>query len=123
MSPVGFDVCFFCGCVVPIHTCPCFDLLPLHTGNAGQLHGLPQDHFRCRWDIDTDWLAQVDWRNVETFDICSSAVTLSLNIHVCPPPVKIVLHFECMNKYWEVLFTFLNVLTSVFKLHMKKIML
>lgn len=53
--------------VVPIHTCLCFDLLPLHTGDAGQLHGFPQDSFCPRWNIDTYLLAQVDCRCMEMF--------------------------------------------------------
>lgn len=75
MSLVGWDVLFFFGHVVPIHTRPCFDLLPPHTGDAGQLHGFPQDGFCRRGDLDTYWLAQVDCRNIERLCTFSSAVS------------------------------------------------
>lgn len=75
MSLVGWDVFFFLGHVVPIHTRPCFDLLPPHAGDAGQLHGFPQDGFCRRRDIDTYWLAHVDCRNIERLRTFSSAVS------------------------------------------------
>lgn len=60
MSFVGCGVFFFWWHVVPIHTRLCFDLLPPHAGDAGQPHGLPQDCFCRRRDIDTYWVAQVN---------------------------------------------------------------
>lgn len=75
MSLVGWDVFFFFGHVVPIHTRPRFDLLPPHAGDAGQLHGFPQDGFCRRRDIDTYWLAHVDCRNIERLRTFSSAVS------------------------------------------------
>lgn len=62
MSFVGWGVFFFCWHVVPIHTRLCFDLFSPHTSNAGQLHGCPQDCFCRRRDINTYWLAQVNYK-------------------------------------------------------------
>lgn len=60
MGFLQFVVFVFLCNVVPIHTRLCFDLLPLHTGDAGQLHGCAQHSFRVRRDIDAYRPARVD---------------------------------------------------------------
>lgn len=62
VSLVGWDIFFLCGHVVPINPRPRFDFLPLHTGDAGQLHGFPEDRFCCRRHVHTHRLAHMDWK-------------------------------------------------------------
>lgn len=61
------DVFVICWHVVPIHTCLCLELLPPHTEDAGQHHGFSQDCVCRRRDVDTHWLARVDWGSREMF--------------------------------------------------------
>lgn len=82
------DVFFIFWHVVPLHSCLCFDLLPPHTGDASQHHVFPQDCFCLRWDVDTYWLAQVDWRSMEMLHTASlkkaqSKCSSSINSKIC----------------------------------------
>lgn len=60
VSLVGWDIFFLCGHVVPINSRPRFDFLPLHTGDAGQLHGFADNRFCCRRHVHTHRLAHMD---------------------------------------------------------------
>ncbi len=84
MSFVWCGVFFFGWHVVPIHTRLCFDLLPPHAGDAGQLHGCSQDCF-CRWrDFHTYWLAQVNWKSKEMLhELSSAANVMEIQSKIC----------------------------------------
>lgn len=76
MSFIVWAVFFFFWHVVPVHPGLWFNLLPLQTSNAGQLHRFPQDCFCRRRDIDTYWLTQVHCRRIEMFHTFSIAASL-----------------------------------------------
>lgn len=60
VSLVGWDIVVLLGHVVPINASPRFDFLPLHTGDARQLHGFAEDRLCCRGHIHAHRLAHVD---------------------------------------------------------------
>lgn len=72
--------------VMPLHACLCFDLLSLQTGDAGQLLGFSHNGFCVRLDIDTYWLAQMDWRTMEM--VLSTANNMEVQS-------KCLQHFKC----------------------------